>query len=71
MRYGFTLEIELRRDGRQLLSAAVARLRTSPTWEFLREGKPADEIIKAAQEWDAQLIETLRLQSLGYLSIEL
>ena len=52
-----TLLFEFRRDGQQLLSAAAARLRTSPPpWEFLREGKPADEIIKAARERDAQLI---------------
>lgn len=52
-----TLLFELQRDGRQLLSTAVARLHTSPPpWQFLGEGKPADEIIKAAREWDAQLI---------------
>jgi nucleotide-binding universal stress UspA family protein len=51
------LLFELRHDGRQLLSTAAARLHTAPPpWEFLREGKPAHEILAAAREWDAQLI---------------
>jgi universal stress protein A len=28
----------------------------STAWQFLREGKPADEILAAAREWEADVI---------------
>jgi nucleotide-binding universal stress UspA family protein len=48
---------EARRDGQALLTAAAARGAGAVTpWQFLREGKPADQIIAAAREWRADLI---------------
>ena len=48
---------ELRREGQALLAGAVARAGGGPPpWQFLREGKPAPEIVAAAREWGADLI---------------
>jgi nucleotide-binding universal stress UspA family protein len=48
---------ELRSEGHELLAAAAARIgSTPPPWQFLREGKPPEEIVAAAQEWSADLI---------------
>jgi nucleotide-binding universal stress UspA family protein len=48
---------ELTRDGRALLQAAAARADGAPPpWQFLREGKPAREIVVVAKEWNADLV---------------
>lgn len=47
----------LRKEGHDTLAAAIARVHVDPPpWQFLREGKPATEIVAAAKEWDAGLI---------------
>jgi nucleotide-binding universal stress UspA family protein len=50
------LMAELKREGERLLSAAAKRIGDSPTWQFVRMGKPADEVLAAAREWNADLI---------------
>lgn len=48
---------ELRDEGRRLLKAASHRVGDDPPpWEYLVEGSPSPEIIKAAEEWKADLI---------------
>ena len=47
---------ELKREGERLLSTAAKRFGGEPAWHFLRQGKPADEILAAAREWNADLI---------------
>ena len=48
---------ELREEGRRLLRAASHRVGDDPPpWEYLVEGNPSREIIKAAEEWKADLI---------------
>ena len=48
---------ELRQEGRRLLKTASLRIGgDSPPWEYLVEGSPSREIIKAATEWKADLI---------------
>ncbi len=48
---------ELREEGRRLLKAASHRVGDNPPpWEYLVEGSPSQEIIKAAEEWKADLI---------------
>jgi nucleotide-binding universal stress UspA family protein len=52
-----TLMAEAKRDGQGLLTAAATRAAgPSPPWQFLRQGKPSEEIIAAAREWAADLI---------------
>lgn len=47
----------LRQEGRNLFERATARLPSTKTaWQFLKEGKPADQIVEAASEWGADLI---------------
>jgi nucleotide-binding universal stress UspA family protein len=47
----------LRQEGWQLLKAASLRIGgDTPLWEYLQEGSPSQEIIKAAVEWKADLI---------------
>ena len=46
----------LKREGQSLLTAAATRSGVPPPWQFLREGKPADEILAAAREWEADAI---------------
>ena len=46
----------LRRDSQAFLATAGLRTGLPPAWQFLREGKPADEILAAAREWEADLI---------------
>lgn len=44
-------------EGRNVLEAAAARVHVDPLpWRFLKEGKPAAEIVAAAREWGADLI---------------
>jgi nucleotide-binding universal stress UspA family protein len=52
---------ELRRvveqEAHRILDAATARAHVEPpAWTFLKEGKPATEIVAAAREWGADLI---------------
>ncbi len=48
---------ELREEGRRLLKAASHRVGDDPPpWEYLVEGNPSREIIKAATEWKADLL---------------
>lgn len=48
---------DLRQAGRNLFERAAARLPSMKNaWQFLKEGSPADHIVKAAQEWGADLI---------------
>ena len=48
---------EIRQDARSTLDAAVAHAPSDPpAWSFLKEGKPATEIVAAAKEWGADLI---------------
>ena len=46
----------LRREGQAFLATAGQRTGLPPAWQFLREGKPSDEILAAAREWEADLI---------------
>lgn len=46
----------LKREGQAFLSASAQRLGEPPPWQFLKEGTPADEIVAAAREWEADLI---------------
>ena len=46
----------LKREGQELLATAAQRTGEPPAWQFLREGKPADQILAAAREWDADVI---------------
>ena len=46
----------LKREGQAFLAAAAQRTHEPPAWQFLREGKPADQILAAAREWDADVI---------------
>ncbi len=46
----------LKREGQSFLATTAQRTGEPPVWQFLREGKPADEILAAAREWEADLI---------------
>jgi nucleotide-binding universal stress UspA family protein len=46
----------LKREGESLLATAAQRTAEPPAWRFLREGKPADQILAAAREWEADVI---------------
>ena len=46
----------LKREGQSFLAAAGRRTGEPPAWQFLREGKPADQILAAAREWEADVI---------------
>jgi nucleotide-binding universal stress UspA family protein len=46
----------LERDGHSCLAAVAQRIVEPPALPFLREGKPADEILAAAREWEADAI---------------
>lgn len=46
----------LKREGQAYIAVAAQRLGNPSPWHFLREGKPADEIVSAAREWNADLI---------------
>jgi nucleotide-binding universal stress UspA family protein len=46
----------LKRESQAFLAAAAQRSGEPPPWQFLREGKPADEIVAAAREWEADAI---------------
>ena len=45
-----------KREGQSFLATTAQRTGEPPAWQFLREGKPADEILAAAREWEADLI---------------
>lgn len=48
---------ECRQQGRRLLKAAAVRIGGEPpAWEYLMEGTPRRQIVKAAAEWKADLI---------------
>jgi nucleotide-binding universal stress UspA family protein len=48
---------DLRQTGRNLFERAAARLPLAKTaWQFLKEGRPADQIVEAAKEWGADII---------------
>jgi nucleotide-binding universal stress UspA family protein len=52
-----TLMAQAKRDGQALLTTAAARIAgPAAPWQFLREGKLADEVVAAAREWTADLI---------------
>jgi nucleotide-binding universal stress UspA family protein len=46
----------LKREGQAFLAMAAQRTGEPLAWQFLREGKPADEILAAAREWVADAI---------------
>lgn len=46
----------LKREGQSFLATAAQRTREPLAWQFLREGKPADQILAAAREWEADVI---------------
>ncbi len=46
----------LKRDGQSFLASAAGRAGVPQASLFLREGKPADQILAAAHEWDADVI---------------
>ena len=46
----------LKRECQAFLAAAAQRSGEPPPWQFLRERKPADEILAAAREWEADAI---------------
>jgi nucleotide-binding universal stress UspA family protein len=46
----------LKRECQAFLAAAAQPSGDPPPWQFLREGKPADEILAAAREWEADAI---------------
>lgn len=46
----------LKREGQAFLAATAQRTDQPPAWQFLREGKPADQILAAACEWEADVI---------------
>jgi len=46
----------LKREGQSFLAAAAQRTGEPPALQFLREGKPVDEILAAAREWEADVI---------------
>ncbi len=46
----------LKREGQAFLATAAQRTGETPAWQFLREGKPADQILAAAREWEADVI---------------
>ena len=46
----------LKRDGQAFLATAAQRTGEPPAYQFLREGKPADQILAAAREWEADVI---------------
>ena len=46
----------LKREGQSFLATAAQRTGELLAWQFLREGKPADQILAAAREWDADVI---------------
>jgi nucleotide-binding universal stress UspA family protein len=45
-----------KREGQSFLATAAQRAGELPAWQFLREGKPADQVLAAASEWDADVI---------------
>jgi nucleotide-binding universal stress UspA family protein len=46
----------LKREGQAFLATAAQRTGEPPAWQFLRDGKPSDQILAAAREWDADVI---------------
>ena len=46
----------LKREAQVFLAATAQRAGQPPAWQFLREGKPADQILAAAREWEADVI---------------
>ncbi len=51
------LRSEYERGGRDLLQTAAVRVRTGEApWQFTPWGAPAEEIVAAAREWQADLI---------------
>jgi nucleotide-binding universal stress UspA family protein len=51
------LMAEARREGKRLLAGYRQQLSLEPsTLEFIVEGKPSDEIVKAARQWPADVI---------------
>lgn len=46
----------LNREGQSFLATAAQRTGEPLAWQFLREGQPADQILAAAREWDADVI---------------
>jgi nucleotide-binding universal stress UspA family protein len=47
----------VQQEGHSVLEAAASRVHVEPPpWRFLKEGKPAAEIVAAAREWGADLI---------------
>ena len=47
----------VQQEARDVLDAATSRSHVEPpAWRFLKEGKPAPEIVAAAKEWGADLI---------------
>ena len=46
----------LKREGQAFLATAAQRTGEPPAWQFLREGKPPDQILAAAREWEADVI---------------
>ncbi len=48
---------ECRQDARRLLKSASLRIGGDPPpWEYLVEGSPSREIVRTAEEWNADLI---------------
>ena len=41
----------LNREGQAFLATTAQRIGQPPAWQFLREGKPADQILATAREW--------------------
>ena len=50
------LVASLKREGQLFLAAAAQHTAEPPAWQFVREGKPADQILATAREWDADAI---------------
>jgi nucleotide-binding universal stress UspA family protein len=50
------LMASLKHEAVHFLEATAQRLGGISPWRFVRDGKPADEILAAAREWQADLI---------------
>ena len=46
----------LKREGQAFLATTAQRNGQPSAWQFLREGKPADQILATAREWEADVI---------------
>jgi nucleotide-binding universal stress UspA family protein len=46
----------LNREGQAFLATTAQRTGQPSAWQFLREGKPADQILATAREWEADVI---------------